>query len=101
MRAKWHIYDCTEGDINEPITKLSNNINLWHGILFKKLKKHKENSFTKIIFKITNLFFNKYIVYPNKVYSKHLLNHFPQKKFKLIVSNSPRNIFMYENNLKN
>ena len=100
FRAKWHIYDCTEGDINEPITKLSNNINLWHGILFKKLKKHKENSFTKIIFKITNLFFNKYIIYPNKVYSKHLLNHFPQKKFKLIVSNSPRNIFMYENNLK-
>ena len=56
LRAKWHIFDCTEGDINEPITKLSNNINLWHGILFKKLKKNKNNNLTKIIFRFTNLF---------------------------------------------
>ena len=98
LRAKWHIFDCTEADINEPITKLSNNINLWHGILFKKLKNHKNNNFTKIIFNLTNLFLEKYIVYPNKFYSKHLLNHFPKNKFKLIISNSPRNIFMYNNN---
>ncbi len=98
LRAKWHIFDCTEADINEPITKLSNNINLWHGILFKKLKNHKNNNFTKIIFNLTNLFLEKYIVYPNKFYSKHLLNHFPKKKFKLIISNSPRNIFMYNSN---
>ena len=98
LRAKWHIFDCTEGDINEPITKLSNNINLWHGILFKKLKKNKNNNLTKIIFRFTNLFLEKYIVYPNRIYSKHLLDHYPKEKFKLIVSNSPRNIFMYNNN---
>ena len=100
IRAKWHIFDCTEEDINEPITKLSNNINLWHGILFKKLKKHRDNSFTKIIFKLTNFFLKKYIVYPNRSYSKHLLSHFPNNKFKLVVSNSPRNIFMYNNSIK-
>lgn len=98
LRAKWHIFDCTEGDINEPITKLSNNINLWHGVLFKKLKKNKNNYISKIVFKLTNVFLEKYIVYPNKIYSKHLINHYPNKKFKLIVSNSPRNIFMYNNN---
>ncbi len=39
--SKWHIYDCSENDINSVITKLSNNINLWHGTLFKKFEKKK------------------------------------------------------------
>lgn len=100
LRAKWHIYDCTEGDINEPITKLSNNINLWHGVLFKKLRIHNNGKLSKIIFKLSNLFLKKYIVYPNKIFSRHLLDHFPKNKFKLIVSNFPRNVFMYSNDIK-
>tara|TARA_B100001093_G_C26736945_1_gene974875 strand:+ start:39 stop:1220 length:1182 start_codon:yes stop_codon:yes gene_type:complete len=96
----WHIYDCYEDDINLDITKLSNNINLWHGTLFKKLIKNK-NSITKnSIFKLSNLFFKKYIVYPNKIYSKHLLSHYPSKKYKLIISNSPRNILLKKKVLK-
>jgi len=100
LRAKWHIYDCTEADINEPITKLSNNINLWHGVLIKKLSTHKNTNLSEIIYNLSNFFFKKYIVYPNKIFSRHLLDHFPKKKFKLIVSNSPRNIFMYNNDIK-
>jgi len=100
LRAKWHVYDCTEGDINEPITKLSNNINLWHGVVLKKLSAHKKTILSVIIYKLSSIFFKKYIVYPNKIYSRHLLDHFPKNKFKLIISNSPRNIFMYNNDIK-
>ncbi len=90
----WHIYDCYEDDIYSDITKLSNNINLWHGTLFKKLTKNKNTYLKDCIFRLSNIFFKKYIVYPNKKYSNHLLSHYPTKKYKLIVSNSPRNVLL-------
>ncbi len=100
LRAKWHVYDCTEDDIHESITKISNNVNLWHGILFKKLKKHNNTYLGNKFFSISKLFFKKYIVYPNKIFSKHLINHYPKNKYKLIISNSPRNI-LFKNKVDN
>ena len=88
-------------DINLEITKLSNNINLWHGILFKKLKHNNySNILNRLILDLSNLFLKKYIFYPNKIYSKHLLNHYPKKKYELIVSNSPRNVVLAKESFK-
>ena len=44
---------------------------------------------------------NNYHVYPNKKYANHILNYFPKKKYKLIVSNFPRNIFLKNKNFLN
>ena len=89
--SKWHIYNFAESDINNFFTKFSNNINLWHGVLFKKLVKNKK---TDLFNKVINFFYKKYIIYPNKRYSHHLLNHYSSNKYKLIISNQPRNFFL-------
>ncbi len=96
--ADWHIYNFSELDINSYSTKLSKNINLWHGILFKKSKKEYSNSF---FFNLTNFFFKKYLVYPNKRYARHVLDHYPKVKYKLLISNQPRNILFTNNNKEN
>ena len=98
LRADWHIYNFAELDINSFLTKFTKNINLWHGILFKKFKKNKSQNF---FFKLSAFFFTKYLVYPNKLYSKHILNHYPKWKYKLLISNQPRNILLTNNNKEN
>ena len=45
LRADWHIYNFGELDINSFLTKFSKNINLWHGLMFKKFKKNKSQGF--------------------------------------------------------
>ena len=35
LRAKYHLFNFVEDDINRPITYFSNSILLWHGVLPK------------------------------------------------------------------
>jgi CDP-glycerol glycerophosphotransferase (TagB/SpsB family) len=97
LRADWHIYNFAEADIHNFLSKYSKSINLWHGILFKKIKKFKDSNF----FNFNNSLVKKYIVYPNKKYSHHVLNQFPKWKYKLLISNQPRNILLSNFSVEN
>ena len=80
----WHIYNYSENDIHPILTRFSNNINLWHGALIKKIDKFKKNKslLKRIIFTIylnfINIFFKRYFFYPNLKYINNLKNHFPK-----------------------
>ena len=41
------------------------------------------------------------MVYPNKKYSNHILNHYPKWKYKLLISNQPRNFLLSNFNKDN
>lgn len=94
----WHIYNFGELDTSPFFAQFSNNVNLWHGILFKKLRKNNNDNF---FFRLSSFFYKKYLVYPNKNYSKHLLNHYPRSKYKILISNQPRNVLLINNNKYN
>jgi CDP-glycerol glycerophosphotransferase (TagB/SpsB family) len=92
LRAKYHIYNFVEDDINKYITQFSDSILLWHGVLPKKLREIKVTS-TKIIDKINNRI-SKHFIYPNKELSKNIMDRFPKNKYKLTISNLPRNLIL-------
>ena len=95
FRAKYHIFDYSEYDTSEFSSIRANKINLGHGVYLKKIIKRvaKPNKLNLIYNKLIN---KKNIhIYPNKKYAYHILNYFPKDKYKLIVSNFPRNIFLY------
>ena len=88
IRAKYHLFNFVEDDINRVITYFSDSILLWHGVLPKKLnvpKNYNKKSYinNKLI---------KYLIYPNEYMAKNILDHFPDKKYKLFLSGLPRNI---------
>ncbi len=95
FRAKYHIFDYSEYDTSEFSSIRAHKINLGHGVYLKKIKKrvNRPNFFHHIY----NFLVNKknYHIYPNKKYAKHILNYFPKKKYNLLVSNFPRNIFFH------
>ena len=101
--AEWHIYTHSESDINNLVTRYSKSINLWHGCLFKKLKKFvKKNNnlfeiFVEVFYKVNGVKNPKYIVYPNNKYFNNILCHYPKKKYKKIISNLQRNIVFQKN----
>ena len=101
FRAKYHIFDYSEYDTSEFSSIRSTKINLGHGVYLKKIKKRvkKPNIFHEAYNYLVNK--NNYHVYPNKKYANHILNYFPKKKYKLIVSNFPRNIFLKNKNFLN
>ncbi len=96
FRAKYHIFDYSEYDTSEFSSIRANKINLGHGVYLKKIKKriHKPNIFQNTYNYLVNK--KNYHIYPNKKYSKHIINYFPKKKYNLIVSNFPRNIFFHD-----
>ena len=88
LRAKYHLFNFVEEDINKFTTYFSDSILLWHGVLPKKLsipKKHHNKSFI-------NKNLTKYIIYPNKFMAINILDHFIDKKYDLFISGLPRNI---------
>jgi CDP-glycerol glycerophosphotransferase len=95
FRAKYHIFDYSEYDTSEFSSVNSNKINLGHGIYLKKVKKYNTKSLISIFY---NYFVNKnnnYHTYPNKIFFNHISKYFPIKKYKLLLSNHPRNyVFM-------
>ncbi len=95
FRAKYHIFDYSEYDTSEFSSIRSNKLNLGHGIYLKKIVKRvtKPNKLNFIYNKLTNK--NNFHIYPNKKYAYHILNYFPENKYNLVVSNFPRNIFLY------
>jgi len=99
LRAKFHIYNFLEDDINKFITLFSNSILLWHGILPKKVKDIKIQ--TSILSKYLYKKMLKFFIYPNKKLSKNIFDKFPEKKYELLLSNLPRNLIFSETNLKN
>jgi CDP-glycerol glycerophosphotransferase len=94
FRAKFHIYNFLEDDINRFISLFSNSILLWHGVLPKKLKDIKIQ--TSSLSKYLNEKISKYFIYPNKKLSKNIFDRFPEKKYELIISNLPRNLIFNE-----
>ena len=96
--AYWHIYNYSENDIHPILTKFSNNINLWHGALLKKITKFNNsffiNFFSSIYLFLSNFFYKKYFFYPNYKYLDTLIRHFPKKYYIFLRSNFPRNIVL-------
>ena len=90
FRAKYHIYNFVEDDINKIITKFSNSILLWHGVLPKKRKPIEIN--TSYLSQYLNKKTKKYFLYPNQKMSLNIMNGFPKNKYELFISNHPRNI---------
>ena len=101
FRAKYHVFDYSEYDTSEFSSIRSNKINLGHGVYLKKIAKRvkKPNIFQHAYNYLVNK--KNYHIYPNKKYASHILNYFPKKKYKLIVSNFPRNIFFKNKNYIN
>ena len=99
LRAKFHIYNFLEDDINKFISLFSNSILLWHGILPKKAKDIKIE--TSALSKYLNKKISKYFIYPNKKLSENITERFPKNKYELLVSNLPRNLIFNETALKN
>lgn len=95
LRAKYHIYNFVEDDINKLITEFSNSILLWHGVLPKKLKPIKIN--TSYLSQYINKKNKKFFLYPNKAMSLNIMDRFPKKKYELFISNLPRNIGLNDN----
>ncbi len=93
--AKWHLFNFVEDDINKNITTFSNSILLWHGVLPKNLNeiRHKKNFVNNFIYKRLK----KYFVYPNQKMSQNLIQRFPKYKYKLLISNLPRNLHLEKN----
>ena len=95
LRARFHIYNFVENDINRILSEFSDSILLWHGVLPKKLKMLNINSsFTT---KFLNKNVKKFFIYPNEEMSSNIINRFPVNKYKLILSNLPRNMFLKNN----
>lgn len=101
FRAKYHIFDHSEYDTSEFSSIRAHKINLGHGVYLKKIKKRVDKP--NILHNIYNYLVNikNYHVYPNKEFAKHILNYFPKKKYNLIISNFPRNIFFHNKNYQN
>ena len=90
LRAKYHLFNFVEEDINKFTTYFSDCILLWHGVLPKKLSipdKHHQKNFA-------NKNLDKFLIYPNKLMAQNILNHFIDKKYELFVSGLPRNILL-------
>lgn len=90
--AKWHLYNFAENDINPVITRFSNSILLWHGVLPKKLKKIYIS--TSFISRIINQSIKKFFLYTNKNLSTNIFQRFQKDKYKLIISDLPRNFIL-------
>tara|TARA_B110000503_G_scaffold2174_1_gene2886 strand:+ start:1039 stop:2229 length:1191 start_codon:yes stop_codon:yes gene_type:complete len=95
--ANYHLYNFVEDDIHKIITEFSKSILLWHGVLPKKLK--AINFTTSYISHYINKKNNKYFVYPNKKMANNITDRFPKDKYKLLISNLPRNIIFQKDNL--
>lgn len=95
LRAKFHIFNFVEDDIHKLITLYSDSILLWHGVLPKKLQKIDIK--TSSISKFLNKKMKKFFIYPNKQLSQNIFDRFPHNKYKLLVSNIPRNLIFKEN----
>jgi len=96
FRAKYHIFDYSEYDTSEFSSMRAHKINLGHGIYIKKVTSRVKNP--NFLNDTYNYFVNKknFHIYPNKKYATHILNYFPKNKYKLIVSNFTRNIFLHD-----
>lgn len=94
LRAKYHLFNFVEDDVNRLITYFSNSILLWHGVLPKKLsipeKHHQKNYVNKSLI--------KFLIYPNQLMAQNILNHFIDKKYELFMSGLPRNILLNSHN---
>ena len=88
IRAKYHLFNFVEDDIDKFITYFSNSILLWHGVLPKKLTIPKNHYVKNYVNK--NLI--KYLIYPNEFMAQNILDHFVDKKYDLFKSGLPRNI---------
>lgn len=97
--AKYHIFNFVEDDIHKIITKFSNAILVWHGVLPKKLEPIEIK--TSKISKYINSKISKFFIYPNEAMSKNVLDRFPENKYKLMLSNLPRNLIFDENENNN
>ncbi len=93
--AEWHLFNFVEDDINSFITRFSNCILLWHGVLPKRVKviKFNKSKINNFIYKRTKKFF----VYPDRKLADNLLNYFPEHKYNLLISNLPRNLILSNN----
>ncbi len=96
--AKYHIFNFVEDDIHKYITQFSNSILLWHGVLPKKLKSLEIN--TSYILKKIYKNLNKYFVYPEKNLAENIFARFPKDKYKLLISNLPRNLILSNKDLQ-
>ena len=96
LRAKYHIYNFVEDDINKIVSELSNSVLLWHGVLPKKLKPININ--TSYISLNLNKKIKKFFLYPNKEMSLNIIDRFPKNKYELFLSNLPRNIIFKKKN---
>jgi CDP-glycerol glycerophosphotransferase len=56
---------------------------------------------TSKISKYINSKISKFFIYPNETMSKNLLDRFPENKYKLMLSNLPRNLIFEENENNN
>ena len=88
LRAKYHLFNFIEDDINKIITYSSDCILLWHGVLPKRAEIPKMHTKKNII----NNNLKKLIIYPNKFMAENIIDHFHDKKYKLFMSGLPRNI---------
>lgn len=94
LRAKFHIYNFLENDINKFISLFSNSILLWHGVLPKAL--NAIDIQTSVLSKYLNKKILKFFTYPNKQLSSNILDRFPENKYELFLSNLPRNLIFKE-----
>ena len=99
LRAKFHIFNFVENDIHKFITLFSDSILLWHGVLPKKIKSIKIE--TSMISKYLNKKVIKFFVYTNEKLSKNIFDRFPSNKYKLLISNLPRNLIFEETSSEN
>ncbi len=98
FRAKWHIYNHSSRDILSEISIFRNQINLWHSTPIKRLKKFEfDNKVRTFFYKLKTKFYKEYILLGNKNFSIHLLDHFPRSKYRILLSNFPRNIILNKN----
>jgi len=90
LTAKCHFYNFVEDDINKIISQLSNSINLWHGVLPKKIKGLSLN--TPKLQLYLNKRIKKQFLYPNKDMASNIFDRFSKNKYELKISNLQRNI---------
>jgi CDP-glycerol glycerophosphotransferase (TagB/SpsB family) len=101
FRAKHHVYDYSEYDTSEFSSINSSKINLGHGIYLKKVKKYRATNIISLIYNYIVNKNNNYHTYPNKKYFNHISKYFPLKKYKLLLSNHPRNYIFSKKKIPN
>ena len=99
LKAKFHIINFVEDDIHKVITLYADAILLWHGVLPKKALRIDVK--TSHMSQFINKKMKKFFIYPNEELSKHIFDRFPKNKYKLLISNIPRNLIFSKNHYKN